>query len=85
MAIYPAYDDESLLSTSENLLGLLDGVMLAARRMRRIALARMIPVMRVFSMLEERRPRDLAIASVSHERLIVGPHHRGYHPIPIAI
>ena len=83
--MYPIYDDESFLSTSENPLRFLDGAIFAARRMRRIALARMIPLMRVCSMLEERSPRDFAIASVSHERLIVGPHHTGYHPIPIAI
>ena len=85
LAIYPTYHDESLLSTSENPLRFAEGAIFAARSMRRIALARMTPLMRVFSILDDRSPRAFAMVSVSHERLIAGPHPLGYPPIPIAI
>ena len=57
--------------------------MFAALSTSLIALARMIPFARVFSVVE-RSHRDRATLSVLHDVERVGPHPLGYHPRPIA-
>lgn len=82
--IYQTYDDASLLSTSVNPLDFEDGATFAARRTSRIAFARISPTLTVFLILGDISHRDCAILSVSHEILIVEPHHSGNPQIPIA-